>query len=440
MAKLAAKASVASSQPEVDLLLCCTRTCVDAESAERIRTLLREDIDWVYLSGIALLHGTTPLLYRSLHTTCPEAVPKAILDPLQDHFHTNASRNVFLAGELLKLLSLLEAHRIPAIPYKGPVLAASAYGDLTLRQFYDLDILVHKRDILTAKELFIAQGYWPSLQMTSAQEAAYLQSHHDYKLVRGDDAVVVELQWEVTQAFFSFPLDFDHLWERREQVTLAGTTVLNLAPEDLLLVLCVHGSKHLWRRLGWICDVAELIRARPRMNWRRVLEQAHALGGKRMLLLGLALANDLLGAVLPEAILQSIRADHSVTALAAWVKGRLFPPVGDPSGLLEERPALDLQDESPVLYFRMRERWRDQVAVCVHYGPDYLHRVITPNKRDWALLSLPSWLSGLYYLLRPLRLIGAYGRDVGTTLSSMWIDRGSPLKEYPSPTTPGEGA
>jgi hypothetical protein len=90
-------------------------------------------------------------LYQSLNTTCPEAVPKANLAQLRNYFHANAQRNLFLTQELLKLLTLFKTNGISAIPYKGPVLAVAVYGNLALRQFGDLDILVHKRDVLRAK-------------------------------------------------------------------------------------------------------------------------------------------------------------------------------------------------------------------------------------------------------------------------------------------------
>jgi hypothetical protein len=124
-----------------ELLLYCAQTPIDSEIAERIRTLLQQDIDWAYLIQTAAQHGVMPLLYQSLNTTCPEAVPKANLAQLRNYFHTNAQRNLFLTKELLKLLTLFETHSIPAIPFKGPVLAVSAYGNLSLRQISDLDIL-----------------------------------------------------------------------------------------------------------------------------------------------------------------------------------------------------------------------------------------------------------------------------------------------------------
>ena len=43
--------------PEAELLICCARTRMNPERAEQIKALLQNDIDWAYLSRMALLHG-----------------------------------------------------------------------------------------------------------------------------------------------------------------------------------------------------------------------------------------------------------------------------------------------------------------------------------------------------------------------------------------------
>ena len=86
-------------------------------------------------------------------------IPPAILDQLRDSFRTNLVRNEVLARELVTLLDLLRAHGISAIPFKGPTLAASAYGHLSLRQFGDLDLFVPKCDLPRACEVLVSHGY-----------------------------------------------------------------------------------------------------------------------------------------------------------------------------------------------------------------------------------------------------------------------------------------
>ncbi len=360
--------------PEDELLLCCARTALDTESAERIRALLRENIDWSTLLQTALWHGVMPLLHRSLHTTCPDAVPKPFLEQLRGCFYANAGHNTLLRTELLRLLQLLESHGIPTLPYKGAVLAVSAHGNLALRQFGDLDILTRKQDILRARDLLVSQGYRSMSPLSATRSAAFQRARRVYELLSQDGQIAVELHWAVTSWTFFFPLDPARLWERLETVSLGDTTVRSLAPQDLLLILCVHGAKHHWSKLVWVCDVAELLRAHPVLAWTSLLAQAKKLGARRMLCLGLLLAHELLGSALPKEVWNQIQADPIVPWLAAQVRRRLFT---EPHGSL-------LALDHPAFYFRLRERLRDRVPCAL-----YLTYSMLPSLAKTALLLSP---------------------------------------------------
>jgi hypothetical protein len=351
-------------------------------------------MDWEYLVGQAHVHGMAPLLYWHLDAACSKVVPEVAFEHLRDHFYDNSLRNLFLTGELLRILNVFGSHGVPAVPYKGPALAASVYGNIALRQFIDLDVMVHRHDVLEAKEVLASLGYRPQYQLTRAQEAALLASQCEYAFTHEDEESTVELRWEITE-HFSFPLDTERLWERLEQVPLGGDNVPTLSPEDTLLILCAHGAKHLWERLGWICDVAELIRVHQNMRWEWMMAQAGALGGERMLLLGLFLASDLLGAALPNRILQRVHADPMVKVLAERITEQLFGEASGLGGLFE-------QAYFHPLHIKMRERLPDKIRYCVRAAT-------TQTVEDWDLLPLPNFLFPLYYVLRPIRLTGKYG-------------------------------
>jgi Uncharacterised nucleotidyltransferase len=382
------------SRPEEEVLLCCARTTKAPEVTARIEALLREGMDWEYLLKTAHVHGMAPLLYWHLDAAHPRLIPESVFDHLHDHFRANSLHNLFLTGELLRLLDTFGAHGIPAVPYKGPALAAYIYGNLALRQFIDLDVMVHRHDVPKAKELLASLGYQPQHRLTRAQEAALLGSRGQYVFMRDDGKGAVELHWEITE-HFSFPLDSERLWRRLEKVPLGGEVVPTLSPEDTLLVLCAHGSKHVWERLAWICDVAELTRACQDMRWEQVLAQASALSGERMLLLGLFLAKDLLGAALPDRVLQRVHADPTVKALAGRIYERLFREANGLDGLFERA-------YFHPLHLKMQERLPDKIRYCARAAT-------TQTVEDWELLSLPSFLFPAYYVLRPIRLAGKYG-------------------------------
>jgi hypothetical protein len=346
--------SALESRPEIELLLCCARTRIDGEIAERMLTLLREDIDWDDVIAIALGHGVMPLLYQNLNRICPQVVPPAILDRLRTHFHTNALHNFLLTEELLKLLSLFEAHGIPAIPYKGPALAAPVYGNIVLRQFGDLDIVVPKRNMLRAIDLLIARGY--QLQLTNPEERFFWRHRRHYHLVRDDGRVSVDICWAVSRKYWNLTADCEGSWERRLLVPLAATTVSSFSHEDLLLILCAHGADHDWQRLAWICDIAEVVSVQQRMNWGWLLEQSVRLRSQRPLFVGLALASDLLGATLPEEVVKGIQADQAVKVIAAQVRKRLFAGTDGWPAAVDSRP----------FYLRIRECMLGRMRYMLH--------------------------------------------------------------------------
>ena len=302
-----------------------------------------------------------------------------------------ARRNLHLTGELLSLLDLFSAHGIPAVPFKGPVLAAVLLGDVALREFIDLDILVRQRDVGPAKDLLLSRGYRPELLVEAGHEAALLASGYHYPL-RRDDGLTVELHWALGPREFPYPLDVDDVWTRLQPVALGGRTVHTLGAEDLLLFLCAHGAKHCWWRRQWVADVAELIGREGGLDWDTVVGRARARGAERMLLLGLWLAYDLFDAPAPEPLVARARGDASVRALADDVRGRLFAT----------NPAPLKPWHAHLFHLRVRERWRDRLRYCTWVA-------LTPTLGDWAWLRLPDALYPLYYVVRPIRLAVKYG-------------------------------
>ncbi|MEB3342867.1 nucleotidyltransferase family protein [Okeania sp.] len=380
--QLLTKESARITRPEIQLLLCCTRTQIDPTTENRIKGLLQQDIDWTYLIQTSICHSVMPLLYRSLNSTCPEAVSKSILSQLRNFYHTNAQRNLFLTSELVNLLNLFQDNGIPAIPFKGLSLAVSAYGNLVLRQFSDLDILVHKQDINRAKQLLTSHKY----QLT---KELFWESH----FISEGGRVNIDLHQAITPKYFSFPVDFNELWKRLQPVSLVNRTIFTFSSEDSLLILCVYIAKDCWdkrERLIQVCDIAELLR-HQKIDWELLIEQATKLGITRIVLLGLLLANQLLGTALPEEILSKIQAEPTVKLLATQVCEWLFHKTDSPNVGFERK----------LFYLKVRERLEDIIPLLDYW--------ITPSQTDRDFFLLPNSLSFLYYLVRQIRLVGKYG-------------------------------
>lgn len=382
-------------RPEDQLLLCCARTTLSEKAAEKIKILICQDISWSYLVQSAIHHRVLPLLYQTLRQNYLNCIPIVVMNELQHHYEKIARRNLFLTAKLLQLIDLLGTHHIPVIPYKGPALAFLAYGNICLRQFGDLDILVHPHDYLKTRDLFLTHGY-------------RLAADYSWECSLDDDShgVRVDLHRGITPEKFPNYLDFQSLQQHLEALPVAGGKINTFCPEDILIILCIQlakdGGGYNSLRLSKICDIAELIRSHLDMDWRRVIKKSRRLGCQIMLLVSLSVAHKLLDAPVPQLPLRSLTHPH-FDILTTHIYNKLIHQAvpGDAGQLSVES-----------FHFKVRERWRDKLYP---YYYDFKLRLI-PNKRDYTFFLLPESLNILYYVIRPIRLVRDYGQLAWHTL------------------------
>ncbi|MDI6723985.1 MAG: nucleotidyltransferase family protein, partial [Methanobacterium sp.] len=191
-------------RPEEELLLCCARTKVNPEIKDKIRDLAGKNLDWDYLIKMASRHRLKPLLYHNLNSVCPEMVPDDILGELKDYFNGNVRKNLLLTGELIKILELLKAEGIDAVPYKGPVLADLIYGNISLREFNDLDIFINKDDSIKIIEILNSEEYIPYFHINEKSMNNYFRSQKGFIFISENSDYSIDFQWKFSSNFFSF--------------------------------------------------------------------------------------------------------------------------------------------------------------------------------------------------------------------------------------------
>ena len=196
-------------RPELRLLVACAAPMSQAARIGRTLALLDRVTDWPYLFAAADRHGVRMLCFRTLKTANDANVPERWRVVCEKGLQKQAEQNLLFAAELARLLRLLEAHGIQGIPYKGPVLALQAFGDLGLRDFGDLDILVCHQDIEDVTHLMRAEGY--TLQLPEQRPGASQGSRvpGQYYFDRAPDFRPVEFHTEKTLRYYPVPLDLD---------------------------------------------------------------------------------------------------------------------------------------------------------------------------------------------------------------------------------------
>ena len=280
--------------PEFQLLLRCARIVVDEEALAEIDRLVRPDLNWLDFAAEAQAHRVLPLVYRTLRRHFCLSVPSEAMAFMDELYQANARRSLLLVADLVKIIRLFGAAGIALLPFKGPALGATVYGNVALRQTGDLDILVPEAAARRALDLLMADGYQAPPQLEEAKKRPFLQFRQfleaapvqrQYSLMRGGGCEV-ELHWAFMPRHFPFPLVSEGMWSRLEAISLGGAEANVLVHDDLILLLSAHGSKHGWCRLAWVCDLAEALRASPVCDWDSFLRRAHRLGCLRMVYVG----------------------------------------------------------------------------------------------------------------------------------------------------------
>ncbi|NCJ08146.1 hypothetical protein GS597_16855 [Synechococcales cyanobacterium C] len=327
-----------------------------------MQSLLLSGIDWSVAVRLARQHRVHLLLHQRLEKAALAMMPPDILQQLSNLVRFNAISNVRLLQELTHLLHLFESENIVAIPFKGPMLAIMAYGDLALRQFGDLDILIPSGAMLTAQEVLLKDGYVQQrcgreLNPGSASQLLNSQYRYDewyWKTLNQKDrfGARVELHWSTAPTHTIFPMHAEFIWQNLEPIKLAGTEVMSLSTTNLLLMLCINYSKDHWRYLRMICDIAAICDRTPHLDWDTILGEAEFLGRTRAVLLGLNLTHQLLKLPLPEIIAHRIQADPAIASLTQNVCQRLFCDNGSEPSLAAKIPYnFQLRD-------RLADKWR----------------------------------------------------------------------------------
>jgi len=360
--------------------------------------------DWDRLLAMAAAHGMRPLLYRFLSgaenrwdrlPTCPTdfrflsgAENRRATAILREFTQQNLKKNLRMTGELIRLLRLFAERGVNVIPFKGPTLAALAYGDLGMREFGDLDLLIARPDFMEAQKLLIACGYQPEVLLNARQAGVFADACNVMAFWNAEKEISVEAHWGLSPKYLPFSPDFERLRRRMVPSHPGGQTVMTLSPEDLLVYLCAHGAKHAWERLIWIADVGALIHGHSNLDWGSVHELAVEQRCERVLSLGLRLARDVAGATLPAQMEELVRSDIESERLAAKVTRWLFLDPGSSLG----------PGAQTLFIFKCQRRWADKIR-------SFARLMTTASSADWISFSYLRRFARFYPLLRPLRLM-----------------------------------
>jgi hypothetical protein len=217
-----------------------------------------------------------------------------------------------------------------------------AYGDLNLRECGDLDLLVHRDEFPRAIDLLQSNGFTVFRTISQSGECELQRN-----------GIALDVHWDLAPWWLKYRVNFDRLWDDGLSLAESAGFARKLRSEDAIVVLCIHGTKHWWERLRWICDIAELVNVGRVKDWDRVAAEAAYARSSRSVSLGLWLAADLLSAKLPTEIRRELDRSVAVKRMGAQVS----------DWLRHCEPVDEWRNSRERFLFRMRAN--DRVQDCV---------------------------------------------------------------------------
>lgn len=385
-------------EPESRLIIQCSQTTVDTEKIRSDLANMCRPLNWPYIVKIAGRNGLLPLVCSNILHKLPDLVDEEVRESLADFLGGHMRNNLLQTRKVIEISETLEAEGIPILPFKGPTLSIQAYGDISLRQFVDLDILVQPRHFDKAIQRLKACGYIPIEEPTwLKRKSLFFTRKKDIGLVSADRQVRIELHWKLSGTHFAMPFEIDQLWKRLDAIELGGAKLRALPLCDLFVYLCLHGSRHGWEKLAWVCDISEIVRgaeSSANIDWCEVQQHARKHGCERAVELGLYLVHDLFGRKARYPEIDAILNNPAFTRIAEDLRNTAFAP---------ELRSTEMKGWY-LYHLSLKERLVDRFRIRLVYLIWYLKLAVKPNEMDEAVLKLPAVFSLLYYVVRPIRL------------------------------------
>jgi hypothetical protein len=377
--------------PEFELVLACLSWPQELADGERIRAIAQQPIRWAQVVSIARHHKVVPLFFRNLESFAAECVPSETAEALRAETAANTHLCRQRVAHLCLLRRLFRDQQIDVRIFKGIPLTIAAYGDATLRDVGDIDLLVAEKDLFAAGEVLRSQDYYrfePQARLTPRRLRSYITHQKDFSYEHPGAGVIIDLHWRLFRNAW-LPANAT-LGEVGEDWLDLGTEQLPILPAPrLLLYLCVHGALDGWLRLKWLADISALLHTLTEEQIAATVAMATEQQALPQLTAAILLCDDLLGPhALPAGCLD--REDKRVARIMRF--GKRLMTSNDYCPIREKIP-------SPPWFFNEL-----LLHPSARYRLDLFERSLF-RPRVWRWVSLPDVLFPLYALLSPFEWV-----------------------------------
>jgi len=221
----------------------------------------------------------------------------------------------------------LAAHDIPLLALKNSGITIGMYPYLGACPMGDVDVLVRKSQFRKAHQILVDSGYKLKFRCDFEEDnidAAENSGGAEYSVqLDNGEHLWFELQWRPVAGRWIQPKQeprTDELVDR--SVSISGSNVRLLCPEDNLLQVALHTAKHTFVRSPGFrlhTDVDRIVSSQT-IDWKIFEKMVLKLKIKTATYISLSMAKNLLGTPVPEDVLDRIKPNKlKIKLMEAWL-------------------------------------------------------------------------------------------------------------------------
>ncbi|WP_226667517.1 nucleotidyltransferase family protein [Metabacillus litoralis] len=255
------------------------------EDIHNLKSELFRGIDWDLFIKLSKHHRIYPILYKNLKKFNSDLIPPYVYKFLSVEYKRNTFKMLHLCAEIEYINKCFSEADIQLLFLKGPIIAHSVYGDISLRTSSDIDFLIPLSQLENAEALLANQGYIKDDYIKTVLND-WKWRHHHVTYFHPEKKIKLEIHWRLNPGPGNEP-SFEELWRRKAKSNLFDAPTFFLGSEDLFLFLVSHGARHGWSRLRWLYDIHLMLELE--INWQTTSTllkkyQFHNLGAQALVL------------------------------------------------------------------------------------------------------------------------------------------------------------
>jgi|GEM_PF-421778 len=397
------------------LLIQCCRVHFKTDTLESLNQSLEgineDKVDEIVkrVRLLSRLHRIRPVVYRVLLNA---NVTEQFKTALKNELHSITLQNFEIAKETERIVQKLAIAGITAIPYKGVAYSKQFYGDISMRESSDIDLAIDASDLLAIKPLLEEDGYAIAAGMENPVNASadYYTENKDlcFDKITPQHRFHVELHWMTTHPRYQASINLNKInIAKTVESELGGTSLRFLEPTEHCRATLLH--HFLYDGMEYLKLLVDIAQAQLVISTKANVEKKDAINES-----GITLHNKKIATLEQHyhiaPIFQAIEEFFGVEQGSIQVNDyKISTDIIDyclrsTIGRYQRHRVFNLMGHYQRT-LRNRVRFIKNKKDKRRFQLSYIHGLIKPGLGERQWIPLPNFLHGLYYLIRPIRIL-----------------------------------